>query len=225
MRPRKNASIEGRSTQLEAGHVRQLVVALLVAKNTPITTRAPPPGPPVDPGALPDRLVFDLDPDEGLEWREVVDAAHHIRDELAEIGLTAFVRTTGGKGLHLVVPVERRASWMAFKDFARAFVEALAKGAPGRYTTSVAKSARRGKIFIDYIRNVRGATAVGSYSLRARRVHRRRRPSAGRNSRRSTIPATSTTERFRSAWRRSPWIPGARLTIRSDASPRKCRKK
>ncbi len=122
----------------------------------------------IDKPERPDRLIFDLDPDEGLEWREVVDAAHHIREELAEIGLTAFVRTTGGKGLHLVVPVERRASWTAFKDFARAFVEALAKGAPGRYTTSVAKSARRGKIFIDYVRNVRGATAVGSYSLRAR---------------------------------------------------------
>ena len=122
----------------------------------------------VDKLERPDRLVFDLDPDEGLEWRDVVDAAHHIHEELSELGLAAFVRTTGGKGLHLVVPVERCTSWSKFKDFAQAFVEALAKREPRRYTASVAKSARRGKIFIDYIRNVRGATAVGSYSLRAR---------------------------------------------------------
>ena len=122
----------------------------------------------VDKPERPDRLIFDLDPDEGLEWRDVVDAAHQIRNELSDLGLAAFVRTTGGKGLHLVVPVERRTSWAKFKDFAQAFVESLAKREPRRYTASVAKSARRGKIFIDYIRNVRGATAVGSYSLRAR---------------------------------------------------------
>lgn len=122
----------------------------------------------VDKPERPDRLILDLDPDEGLEWRDVVDAAHQIRAELLELGLAAFVRTTGGKGLHLVVPVERRTGWAKFKDFAQAFVEALAKREPRRYTASVAKSARRGKIFIDYIRNVRGATAVGSYSLRAR---------------------------------------------------------
>ena len=123
----------------------------------------------VDRPERPDRLVLDLDPDEGLEWRDVVAAAHHIRAELAEIGLTAFVRTTGGKGLHLVVPVERRSSWADFRRFAQAFVEALARDEPGRYTASMAKSARRGRIFVDHVRNVRGATAVASYSLRARR--------------------------------------------------------
>ena len=122
----------------------------------------------VDKPERPDRMVFDLDPDEGLEWRDVVDAAHHIRGELAEVGLAAFVRTTGGKGLHLVVPVERRIGWPAFKDFSQSFVETLAKREPRRYTASVAKSARRGKIFVDYVRNARSATAVGSYSLRAR---------------------------------------------------------
>lgn len=123
----------------------------------------------VDRPERPDRLVLDLDPDEGLEWRDVVAAAHHIRAELAEIGLTAFVRTTGGKGLHLVVPVERRTSWADFRRFAQAFVEALARDEPGRYTASISKSARRGRIFVDHVRNVRGATAVASYSLRARR--------------------------------------------------------
>ena len=122
----------------------------------------------VDKPEWPDRLIFDLDPDEALEWREVADAAHHIRDELAALGLVAFVRTTGGKGLHVVVPVERRTAWPAFKGFAQAFVLKLAAQSPNRYTASMSKKSRQRRIFIDYLRNGRGATAAASYSLRAR---------------------------------------------------------
>ena len=116
----------------------------------------------------PDRLIFDIDPDEGLDWRAVVDAAFEIGDRLAHAGLAAFVRTTGGKGLHVVVPVERRHSWSELKDFSHGFVAMLERRAPGRFTASMSRTARRGRMFVDYLRNQRGATAVASYSLRAR---------------------------------------------------------
>lgn len=122
----------------------------------------------VDKAERPDRVVFDLDPDEGLEWREVVDAARHVRSELAELGFAAFVRTTGGKGLHVVVPVTRRHTWAKAKEFSRAFVVRLAALEPARYTATSGVKNRRGRIFVDFLRNGRGATAVGSYSLRAR---------------------------------------------------------
>ena len=113
-------------------------------------------------------MIFDLDPDERLDWREVVDAAYELRDALAALGLVPFVRTTGGKGLHVVVALERRHAWPAVKGFALAFVKAMVARAPRRYTANSSKQARRGRIYIDYLRNGRGATAVGSYSLRAR---------------------------------------------------------
>ena len=122
----------------------------------------------VDKPERPDRMIFDLDPDERLDWREVVDAAYELRDALAALGLVPFVRTTGGKGLHVVVALERRHAWPAVKGFALAFVKAMVARAPRRYTANSSKQARRGRIYIDYLRNGRGATAVGSYSLRAR---------------------------------------------------------
>ena len=122
----------------------------------------------VDKPERPDRVVFDLDPDEGLDWREVVDAATQVRDELADLGFAAYVRTTGGKGLHVVTPVARRHNWAAVKGFSRAFVTRLAAREPTRYTATSGAKNRRGRIFIDYLRNGRGATAAGSYSLRAR---------------------------------------------------------
>ena len=116
----------------------------------------------------PDRMVFDLDPDERLDWREVVDAAFELREAVAALGLVPFVKTTGGKGLHIVVALERRHGWPAVKAFSLAVVMAMAKQAPRRYTANTSKQARRGRIFIDYLRNGRGATAVSAYSLRAR---------------------------------------------------------
>jgi bifunctional non-homologous end joining protein LigD len=122
----------------------------------------------IDQPERPDRMIFDLDPDESLRWSEVIDAALEVRGGLEALGLAPFVKTTGGKGLHLVVPLQRRQGWERMLRFAQAFVEGLAKRAPTRFTGKMAKSGRRGRVFIDYLRNVRGATAVAPYSLRAR---------------------------------------------------------
>jgi bifunctional non-homologous end joining protein LigD len=122
----------------------------------------------VDKPEQPDRIVFDLDPDEGLPWGQVTDAAFEVRAALEELGLVPFLKTTGGKGLHVVVPLLRRQDWEPVKRFCEAFARALAAAAPRRFTANMAKAQRRGRIFLDYLRNVRGATAVAAYSLRAR---------------------------------------------------------
>jgi len=116
----------------------------------------------------PDRLIFDLDPDEGVPWDRIVNAALTLRGRLGDLGLVTFPKTTGGKGLHLVVPVEPALDWDQAKAFTRAVVEGLEAEFPTLYTSSLAKKARRGRIFIDYLRNGRGATAVAAYSTRAK---------------------------------------------------------
>jgi bifunctional non-homologous end joining protein LigD len=113
------------------------------------------------------RIVFDLDPGDGVKWSEVNDAARELRDRLAALKLKSFVKTTGGKGLHVVVPVNP-APWDDVKDFAHAMVLAMEADAPDRYVAKMTKSVRAGKIFLDYLRNGRGATAVVAYSTRAR---------------------------------------------------------
>lgn len=117
----------------------------------------------------PDRLIFDLDPGSQVPWKRVLEAARRLRDVLAQLELESFVRTTGGKGLHVVVPLVRRSSWDEVKDFAKAVAESVEKQEPGSYVTNVRKEKRRGKILVDYLRNSRGSTAVASYSTRARR--------------------------------------------------------
>ncbi len=122
----------------------------------------------VDRIETPDRMVFDLDPDERLPWRTVVAAAKLVRDRLATLGLASWVKTTGGKGLHVVVPLTGPNTWEEVKSFSQAVAQSLAKDAPDRYTSKMSKAGRAGKIFIDYLRNGRGATAVAAYSTRAR---------------------------------------------------------
>jgi bifunctional non-homologous end joining protein LigD len=115
-----------------------------------------------------DRLVFDLDPSEDVAWADVKSAARQVRDLLQDLSLTSYLRTSGGKGLHVVVPLNPGCEWGLVKKFARGFAEALAGSEPRRYLAVASKKLRAGRIFIDYLRNSRGATSVASYSLRAR---------------------------------------------------------
>lgn len=116
----------------------------------------------------PDRLVFDLDPDVGLGWDKVIEATLDVRDHLRTIGLESFCKTSGGKGLHVVVPLRPRLAWDEAKAFCKAFAEQMAREAPKKYTSVMSKERRKGKIFLDYLRNGRGATSVATYSARAR---------------------------------------------------------
>ncbi len=115
-----------------------------------------------------DRLVFDLDPDEAVVWKDVVAAARQLRDFLKQAGLQSFLRTSGGKGLHLVVPLAPAARWDAARAFAQAVAEAAREMDPLRYVATASKQKRKGKIFIDWLRNGRGATSVASFSVRSR---------------------------------------------------------
>ncbi|RPE79863.1 non-homologous end-joining DNA ligase [Vulcaniibacterium tengchongense] len=116
----------------------------------------------------PDRVVFDLDPGEGVPWDQVRDAAREVRDALAGLGLRSWLRLSGGKGLHVVVPLRPGPSWTEVKAFSEAFAGRLAEQAPERYLASASKAERAGRIFVDWLRNTRGATSVASWSLRAR---------------------------------------------------------
>ena len=116
----------------------------------------------------PDRLVFDLDPDAAVGWAAVVKTAERVRDLLDGLGLAAYVKTTGGKGLHVVTPLRPEAGWDECADFSRVLSEALARQHPDEYLTEASKAARKGKIFIDWLRNIRGATSIAAYSTRAK---------------------------------------------------------
>jgi bifunctional non-homologous end joining protein LigD len=116
----------------------------------------------------PDILVFDLDPDEKLGYGPVIDAARLIRKLFESAKLESFVKTTGGKGLHVCVPIVADLEWDTVKDFTGRIAQALTQASPQLYVSTVSKAARKGKIFIDYLRNGRGATFIAPYSTRAR---------------------------------------------------------
>ncbi|KUO99885.1 hypothetical protein AR276_23125 [Stenotrophomonas maltophilia] len=115
-----------------------------------------------------DRVVFDLDPGPDVPFAEVKKAATDIRKLLAQLELESFLRVSGGKGLHVVVPLNPGCDWDLTKRFAKGFADALAQSEPQRFLATATKSLRNKRIFVDYLRNGRGATAVASYSLRAR---------------------------------------------------------
>lgn len=116
----------------------------------------------------PDRLILDLDPDPSVSWLNVVTAAKEVRLLLQELELESFLKTTGGKGLHIVVPIQRRISWEEAKTFCFAVANFLVAAAPDRFIAKMSKAARKNKIFIDYLRNDKGATAIAAYSTRNR---------------------------------------------------------
>jgi bifunctional non-homologous end joining protein LigD len=116
----------------------------------------------------PDRLIIDLDPDPELPWKRLVASAVEVRELMKHLGLETFVKSTGGKGLHVVAPIDPNHEWPAFKEFAHHFVLMMERANPKLYLTKMTKSARTGRIFLDYLRNERGATAVAPYSPRAR---------------------------------------------------------
>ena len=116
----------------------------------------------------PDRVTFDLDPDPALSWKTLTDGTLLVKALLDELGLRSFLKTTGGKGLHIVVPLARKHTWDEVKGFSHAVAAHLARESPQHFTANMAKQQRKGKIFIDYLRNGRGSTAVAAYSTRAR---------------------------------------------------------
>ena len=115
----------------------------------------------------PDRIIFDLDPGPDVPWSDVVDGAKRVRDVLATLDLVSFVKTTGGKGLHVVVPLTPTGTWDDTLAFSRTMAQALARFEPARFSANLAKAGRADKIFVDYLRNRRGATAASVYSSRA----------------------------------------------------------
>jgi bifunctional non-homologous end joining protein LigD len=122
----------------------------------------------IDKIELPDRLVFDLDPDPSVAWSRVIESAQQLRSFFKDLGLAAFLKTSGGKGLHLVLPVQRKLDWDDTRIACQRIAEAIVRADPSRYTANMSKAARPNKIYVDYLRNARGATAVAAYSTRAR---------------------------------------------------------
>jgi bifunctional non-homologous end joining protein LigD len=111
---------------------------------------------------------MDLDPGEDVSWTSVIGAAEEVRTRLTSAGLAAFVKTSGGKGLHIVSPVKPKADWAAVKAFTKSIADAMAADSPERFVATIPKARRHGKILVDYLRNQRGMTAVAAYSTRAR---------------------------------------------------------
>jgi len=156
----------------------------------------------------PDRIVFDFDPDEDLAWSRVMEAAFTMRRLLAELGLESFAKATGGKGLHVVVPLRPQLDWGEIKAFTKAMAEEMARREPAAYTITMAKKSRRGRIFIDYLRNQRGATAIAAYSARARPGAPVAAPLSWKEVEdgvRSDAFSIATLPRRLATWERDPW--------------------
>ena len=122
----------------------------------------------IDTLETPDRIIFDIDPDEGLEFRQVRDAARRIREVLREWGLESYPMVTGGKGIHVIAPLQPETEWPLVKLFCRAFAQKLEDNEPEHFTANIRKVERKGRMFVDYLRNERGATAIAPFSTRAR---------------------------------------------------------
>jgi bifunctional non-homologous end joining protein LigD len=162
----------------------------------------------IDKVELPDRIVFDIDPGAQVPWRQVIDSAKLVRRVLGTAGLDSFPKTTGGKGLHVVVPLVPRADWRECLEFSRALAEAIERHAPDLYTTAFAKAGRERKILIDYLRNNRTNTSIAAFSARARIGAPVSMPLRWEEVVPSLDPAAwtlATAERRLSSLRRDPW--------------------
>ncbi|HTV83220.1 MAG TPA: DNA ligase D [Acidobacteriaceae bacterium] len=156
----------------------------------------------------PDRFIIDLDPDPALPWLRLVESAREVRRLFNRLGLESFVKSTGGRGLHVVAPIQPEHEWPAVKNFAHSFVLMMERAHPKLYLTRMAKAARTGRIFLDYLRNERGATAVAPFSPRARAGARVSIPLAwaelGRTDPRQFSVANFSE--WKSRLRRDPWL-------------------
>jgi bifunctional non-homologous end joining protein LigD len=117
----------------------------------------------------PDRITMDLDPGPDIDWEDLLRGTRLTRTLLEKLGLKCFLKTTGGKGLHVVAPIERKLEWDRVKEFTRLVAEFLVRAEPGLFTAKISKGKRTGKIFVDYLRNSETASAVSAYSARARK--------------------------------------------------------
>ena len=117
----------------------------------------------------PDILVFDLDPDDKISLKKIRDGVRDLKSLLDEIGLTSFLKTSGGKGYHIVVPIKKFKTWSKAREFTKNIAVLMETKWPDKYTSNLRKDARKGKIFIDWIRNTKGATSVAPYSVRIRK--------------------------------------------------------
>ncbi len=153
----------------------------------------------------PDRVVIDLDPGDGVEWAQLVEAATLLRTRLSALGLHAFVKTTGGHGLHVVAPLRPCADWAACLDFARALCASCARARPSLLTTRMGKRERAGRIYLDYLRNNRTNTSVAAFSTRAKPGAPVSTPIAGRELSRPPRPTVRTLARRLSRLGRDPW--------------------
>jgi bifunctional non-homologous end joining protein LigD len=152
-----------------------------------------------------DRIVFDLDPGEGVAWKDIVAAAREIRERLENVKLESFAKLTGGKGIHVMLPIDGT-DWDAAKDFSQAVVMSLVADSPQRYVGKMTKSLRKGKIFIDYFRNSREATSVAAYSTRARPGAPVSAPLSWEQLGRSKGGADFTVRDMKKRFKQDPWV-------------------
>jgi bifunctional non-homologous end joining protein LigD len=156
----------------------------------------------------PDRIVFDIDPGRYVAWKQVVETARLVRRMLETVGLASFPKTTGGVGLHVVVPISPRADWSECLEFSRALAEAIERYSPELYTTAFAKAGRERKILIDYLRNNRTNTSIAAFSARAKKGAPISMPLTWEQVTNSLDPSTFTVltaERRLKSLRRDPW--------------------
>jgi DNA ligase D-like protein (predicted polymerase) len=156
----------------------------------------------------PDQIVMDLDPGEGVELPAIVAAAREVRARLEAAGLASFVKTTGGKGLHVVAPLVPKAGWAEVKGFAKAVADAMAADEPERYVATMSKAKRRGRILVDYLRNGRGRRRWRPTRRGRARGRRCRCRSTGASSTGGSGPPTSRWRTRRGGWRGSSATPG-----------------